>query len=55
MGNVDNPQEIIVILGWYDLERVKAFANSVSLQTAMEEMGEGRPHLKFHNQFPPPL
>lgn len=39
MRNVDNPQEIIVVLGWDDLATASAFANSVSLQTAMEEMG----------------
>ena len=48
MRNVDNPQEIIVVLGWHDLVTVKAFANSASLQTAMEEMGVvGVPEVRF--------
>lgn len=36
--DVDNPQEIIVVLGWRDLATVRAFANSVSLQMALQEM-----------------
>jgi hypothetical protein len=39
MRNVEHPQEIIVILGWHDLASVRAFADSVSLQMAMNEMG----------------
>jgi hypothetical protein len=39
MRNVENPQELIVLLGWHDLLRVKTFANSISLQTAMKQMG----------------
>ena len=39
MRNVEHPQEIIVILGWHDLARGRAFADSVSLQMAMNEMG----------------
>jgi hypothetical protein len=39
MRNVDDAQEIIVLLGWHDLVRVRAFTNSVSLQTALKQMG----------------
>lgn len=39
MRNVDNAQEIIVLLGWHDLARARAFTNSVSLQTALKQMG----------------
>jgi heme-degrading monooxygenase HmoA len=39
MRNVDNAQEIIVLLGWHDLAKARAFTNSVSLQTALKQMG----------------
>jgi hypothetical protein len=39
MRNVDNAQEIVVLLGWYDLARARAFTNSVSLQAALKQMG----------------
>jgi heme-degrading monooxygenase HmoA len=39
MRNVDDAQEIIVLLGWHDLVSVRAFTNSVSLQTALKQMG----------------
>ncbi len=39
MRNADNPQELIVLLGWRDLVSVKAFAKSVNLQMTMHQMG----------------
>ena len=39
MRNVEHPQDLIVLLGWHDLASVRAFADSVSLQMAMNEMG----------------
>ena len=39
MRNVEHPQEIIVLLGWHDLASVRSFADSVSLQMAMKQMG----------------
>jgi heme-degrading monooxygenase HmoA len=39
MRNVDDAQEIIVLLGWHDLVSVRAFTKSVSLQTALKQMG----------------
>jgi hypothetical protein len=39
MRNVERPQEITVLLGWHDLARGRAFADSVSLQMAMTQMG----------------
>ncbi len=39
LRNVEHPQEIIVLLGWHDLASVRAFADSVSLQMAIKQMG----------------
>lgn len=39
MRNVENAQEITVLLGWHDWVSVRAFTNSVSLQTALKQMG----------------
>ena len=39
LRNVDDAQEIIVLLGWHDLVSVRAFTKSVSLQTALKQMG----------------
>lgn len=39
MRNVEDAQEIIVLLGWHDLVSVRAFTNSVSLRTALNQMG----------------
>jgi hypothetical protein len=39
MHNIDNAEDIIVLLGWHDLARARAFTNSVSLQTAFKQMG----------------
>lgn len=48
MRNVDDAQEIIVLLGWHDLVRARAFTNSVSLQTALKQMGVvGLPEVRF--------
>lgn len=39
LRNVDNPQEIIVLLGWRDLHQARTFSQSVSLQMALKTMG----------------
>ena len=48
MRNVDDPNEVTVILGWSDLQRAKAFAQSFSLREAMQDAGViGRPEISF--------
>ena len=48
MRNVDNPNEITVILGWSDLEKARAFTQSISLQEAMHKAGvTGPPDVRF--------
>ena len=39
LRNLDDPFEIIMVLGWYDLAQAKLFTRSVSWQLAMEKMG----------------
>jgi hypothetical protein len=39
LRNVDDPQEIIVLLGWRDLAQARIFSQSVSWQMALQEMG----------------
>ena len=46
--NVDDPQEIIVLLGWRDLRQARMFRQSVSWQMAMKKMGVvGLPEVCF--------
>ena len=48
LRNLDNPFEIITVLSWYDLAQAKLFANSVSWQMALQEMGVvGVPEVLF--------
>jgi hypothetical protein len=48
LRNVDNPYEIIVLLGWHDLATARTFSQSVSLQAAMKQMGVvGVPEVRF--------
>ena len=48
LRNVDDPHEVIVILGWHDLHQARTFSQSVSLQAAMKEMGVvGVPEVRF--------
>lgn len=48
MRNVDDPNEIIVVLGWCDLKQARTFSQSVSLQAAMKKMGVvGVPEVRF--------
>ena len=48
LRNVDDPHEIIVILGWRDLHQARTFSQSVSLQVAMKKMGVvGVPEVRF--------
>ena len=48
LRNVDDPHEIIVVLGWRDLKQARMFSQSVSLQMAMQKMGVvGSPEVCF--------
>lgn len=48
LRHVDDPQEIVVLLGWRDLRRAKLFSRSVSWQMALLEMGVvGVPEVRF--------
>ena len=46
--NVDELQEIIILLGWRDHRQARLFAQSVSWQMALQEMGViGVPEVLF--------
>jgi hypothetical protein len=48
MRNVDNPNDITVVLGWCDLEKARAFSQSVSLQAALQKAGvTDSPEVRF--------
>ena len=48
LRNVDDPHEIIVLLGWRDLKQAMLFTESVSLQLALQQMGVvGVPEVRF--------
>jgi len=48
LRNVDEPQEIVVLLGWRDLRQARLFSQSVSWQMALREMGVvGVPEVLF--------
>ena len=48
LRNVDDPHEIIVVLGWSDLAQARTFIQSVSWQVAMQKMGVlGLPEVRF--------
>lgn len=48
LRNVDDPFEIIVILGWRDLAQARLFTKSVKLRRAMQQMGVvGSPQVSF--------
>ena len=48
LRNVDDPLEIIVVLGWRDLAQARTFIQSVSWQVAMQQMGVvGVPEVRF--------
>lgn len=48
LRNVDNPQEVIVVLGWCNLAQARLFTKSVSWQMIMEQMGgTGVPEVCF--------
>jgi hypothetical protein len=48
MHNVDDPNEVIVLLGWCDLAQARLFTKSVSWQVALERMGVvGVPEVRF--------
>ena len=39
LRNVDDPQEIVIILGWHSLQQAQLFTRSVSLQEALKKIG----------------
>ena len=39
LRNVDDPLEIVVLLGWRNLAQARSFMQSVSWQTARQNMG----------------
>lgn len=42
----DDPNEVIIVLEWDDLQRARDFAGSAELRQAMERAGvEGQPHI----------
>lgn len=48
MRNVDDPHEIIVLLGWRNLAQARTFTQLVSLQMALQKMGViGSPEVRF--------
>ena len=48
LRNVDDPHEIIVVLGWHDLAQARMFMQSVSWQMALRTMGViGSPEVLF--------
>jgi hypothetical protein len=48
LRNVDDPNEIIVLLGWRDLATARTFSHSVSWQMALKTMGVvGVPEVGF--------
>jgi len=48
MQTVDNPNEIIAILGWSDVEKAKAFVQLPELKAAMEKAGvTSPPEIRF--------
>ena len=50
--SADNPQEVVVLLEWDDLQNAKAFAASADLRAAMEQAGVvGQPDILFLDEI----
>jgi quinol monooxygenase YgiN len=48
LRNADNPNEIVIIFGWDDLERARRFASSDDLRAVMHDAGViDRPDVYF--------
>ena len=48
LRSLDDPQEVIVVLGWHALAQAQLFTQSVSWQMALQEMGVvGVPEVRF--------
>ena len=48
MRNVEDPNEVILLLGWSDLQKARAFIQSVSLKEAMQKAGvQGSPEIRL--------
>lgn len=52
LRNIDQPQELVLLLGWRDLETARSFAGSVSLGMALTAMGVvGTPEVRVLERF----
>ena len=48
LRNVEQPNEVIVVLGWHDLAQARLYVKSVSWQAALEQMGVvGVPEVRY--------
>lgn len=48
LRNTEDPQEIIVVMGWRDLKSARLFIQSVSWQVALRKMGvDGIPEVLY--------
>jgi hypothetical protein len=48
MRNVEDPNELSILLGWSDVQKARAFIQSVSLKEAMQKAGvQGSPEVRF--------
>ena len=48
MRNADDPNEVVVMLGWNDLEKARQFTQSPELKEAMQRVGvTGPPEIRF--------
>jgi quinol monooxygenase YgiN len=48
MRNVEDPNDVTVLLEWSDLQKARAFIQSVSLKEAMQKAGvQGSPEVRF--------
>jgi len=48
LRSADNPQEVVVLLEWDNLQNAQAFAGSLDLRAAMEKAGViGQPDILF--------
>ena len=48
LANVENPNDIILLLGWCDLRQARLFSHSISWQRAVKKMGViGEPEVLF--------
>ena len=49
--NADNPNDLVILLKWDDLEKVRRFTQSQGLREQMQRAGVvGQPDVCFHNE-----